>query len=78
MTVPDSSRTVPVSWSQPLVSDDSMGRVSRIRTHLPGQRFSFGTTEVRYRFVDLAGNFAICRFYVSVVLGGKSIMSNKY
>ncbi|XP_071824182.1 hyalin-like [Apostichopus japonicus] len=67
------SLEVPVFWSQPTASDNSLQQVNRISTHLPGHRFPVGRTLVTYHFLDTTGNVAICSFNVSVISGKASI-----
>ncbi len=55
-----------VSWSAPSVSDNC-GRLFLSTTHISGDVFSIGTTQVKYTAEDLCGNTASCTFNVTVV-----------
>ena len=56
-------------WTEPQASDLS-GRVTLVsQTHLSGDFFMEGGTEVNYTFIDGSENAASCRFYVTLTSG---------
>ena len=60
---------VSITWSEPHVTDAS-GIVNLIsRSHQPGERFTEGTTTVRYVFADASENEAACTFDVTSTEG---------
>ena len=64
---------VSIIWSEPHATDAS-GIVNLIsRSYQPGERFSEGTTAVRYVFADASGNEAECTFDVTATVGEVSL-----
>ena len=57
--------TLIVVWIEPTATDNSGLEPERMQTHLPGESFPVGTTNVMYLFQDEAGNQAICAFDVT-------------
>ena len=58
-----------VTWIEPRASDIS-GNVSLAsESHLSGDHFMVGRTEVKYVFRDGSGNEALCTFYVTLNTG---------
>ena len=57
--------TLMVVWREPTATDNSEIEPERMQTHLPGESFPVGTTNVMYLFWDEAGNQAICDFDVT-------------
>ena len=55
-----------VSWEEPTATDNSGVVTLASRDRFPGSFFVVGTTPVTYRFVDGAGNSALCSFDVTV------------
>ena len=53
------------TWSEPVANDNCSG-VTLIGTHVSGDVFPIGTTEVTYTATDIAGNQAFCTFNVTV------------
>ena len=67
---------VSIIWSEPQATDAS-GIVNLIRrSHQPGERFTEGTTTVRYVFADASGNEAACTFDVTATEGRVSCQFN--
>ncbi|PIK61981.1 putative hyalin-like isoform X1 [Apostichopus japonicus] len=60
---------ISVTWDQPTATDDSGLPVIRFRTHLPGESFPLGITQVTYTFTDQSGNSAVCNFNVRIEFG---------
>ena len=58
-----------VSWSLPRAYDNSGTVILQSSTHVPGSSFHLGSTEVSYRFTDLAENVAYCNFTVTIRQG---------
>ncbi|XP_022107734.1 hyalin-like [Acanthaster planci] len=58
--------TTSLTWTEPTATDNSQLPVTRNRTHVPGQAFPIGTTNVIYTFSDSVNNEAICTFMVIV------------
>ncbi len=54
------------TWTEPTATDNSGVTPTVMQSHHPGDTFLVGTTEVTYRFSDMAGNSALCRFTVAV------------
>ena len=55
-----------VTWTEPTAVDNSGGIPTVMRSHMPGETFLVGSTEVTYVFTDQAGNSATCAFLVTV------------
>ncbi|XP_072014221.1 hyalin-like [Amphiura filiformis] len=66
-TIPPGSTLVSVTWPEPIATDNSGMAVLNSRSHQPGDGFNVGVTEVRYVFIDEAGNEATCSFSITVV-----------
>ena len=64
-TVPIGLTSRVVIWSEPTATDNSGMEPTVTQTHLPGDSFSVGTTQVIYTFMDIAGNIAMCSFSIS-------------
>ncbi len=64
-----------VSWNPPTASDNCVG-VGLSTNHLPGERFSVGSTLVTYTATDAAGNQTTCSFNVNVVDNQAPVISN--
>jgi hypothetical protein len=57
----------PVTWTAPLIEDNcGTNGITVESTHLPGDLFPIGETEVTYTATDAAGNSTNCIFTVSV------------
>ena len=63
--VPMGTPTLMVTWNEPTATDNSGLEPDRMQTHLPGESFPVGTTNVIYLFRDEAGNQALCAFDVT-------------
>ena len=62
---------VQLNFDVPRATDES-GTVKMVTaSHLPGEVFPGGRTPVTYVFEDLAGNRAVCTFFVTVYEIGK-------
>ncbi|ELR72159.1 CHU large protein [Fulvivirga imtechensis AK7] len=59
------SGQVEISWKEPL-AQVSCGTVTLESSHLPGELFPVGVTEVEYTAMDNAGQVSSCRFNVTV------------
>ncbi|XP_072016323.1 uncharacterized protein [Amphiura filiformis] len=64
--IPLNSGGIPVTWIEPLATDNSGSVTVASRSRAPGSFFNTGTTQVTYRFVDPSGNAATCSFRVFV------------
>lgn len=53
-----------VSWQQPIAVDDRTSNVIVDGPSVPAGVFLKGTTQLRYRFIDGAGNTAVCEFMI--------------
>ena len=62
-----------VTWVEPTFTS-GLDPVIPISTHRPGDLFPIGTTLVTYLATDLTGSQGICKFYVNVIIKGKSVM----
>ena len=71
MFVPFLSTGTAVSWTEPVVSDNS-GNFDTLQTHASGSFFPVGDTTVTYTFRDAANNEAVCSFVVRVIELGQS------
>ena len=68
-TIEVGTATKRIFWLDPDVSDLS-GFVSLAsQSHFSGNSFLAGKTGIKYIFQDVAGNQAVCQFYVSLTLG---------
>ncbi|ASB48912.1 HYR-like domain-containing protein [Alkalitalea saponilacus] len=56
-----------VYWNEPDAIDNCTDNLTVSRSHVPGDIFPLGDTEVVYTFTDQAGNKATCSFMVTVV-----------
>ncbi|XP_038066521.1 uncharacterized protein LOC119736577 [Patiria miniata] len=65
-TLPAGQSSIPLTWSEPTATDNSQLPVTLNRTHVPGEAFGSGTTDVIYTFSDSVGNQAMCTFMVTV------------
>ena len=65
VTVPMGTPTLMVTWIEPTATDDSGIEPEKMQTHLSGDSFPVGTTNVIYSFQDEAGNQALCTFDVT-------------
>jgi HYR domain/Secretion system C-terminal sorting domain/Domain of unknown function DUF11 len=54
------------SWAVPVVTDNCPGTVTLTASHVPGQQFLVGTTNVTYIARDAAQNTASCSFAIRV------------
>ena len=57
------------NWVEPTALDDTGESPLVIKSHEPGDSFPDRNTTVAYRFIDAAGNLAVCSFMVVVTLG---------
>ncbi|XP_038069618.1 uncharacterized protein LOC119738747 isoform X6 [Patiria miniata] len=65
-TIPFTANDRAVTWSEPVVSDNS-GTVTFVsRTHEPNSRFQPGITTVMYTYRDPSGNTESCSFTVTI------------
>ena len=64
-TVPFGTTSRVVTWTEPTATDDSGMEPAVTQTHLPGDSFPVGTTQVVYTFMDRAGNIAMCSFAIT-------------
>ncbi|XP_072045206.1 hyalin-like [Amphiura filiformis] len=66
MSIEMGETSTSLSWTKPTASDQD-GRVMLLDfTHIPGQIFSIGSTDVDYTYADDSYNVAHCRFAVVV------------
>jgi large repetitive protein len=65
VVIADASCSASVSWSIPDVTDNCE-LASVTSSHVPGQVFSIGSTEVTYTARDARGNISVCKFNVVV------------
>ncbi|XP_072051832.1 uncharacterized protein [Amphiura filiformis] len=65
-TVPFGTTSRVVTWNEPTASDNSGMTPSVMQTHMPGEMFPVGTTQVMYMFTDNAGNMVTCAFSITV------------
>jgi gliding motility-associated-like protein len=61
----DESETALVTWQEPLFTI-ACGSLVIERSHVPGTRFSVGTTQVSYQATDGLGKSASCTFNVTI------------
>ena len=61
-------RRAPVVWNEPVFSDNSGVALTVDRTHAEVNRFSIGTTLIKYTATDKFGNNATC--VIKVVVKG--------
>ena len=61
-----------VPWNEPTATDNSGMIPTVTQSHLPGDSFPVGTTQVTYTFTDMAGNQATCSFSLTI---GKSVLN---
>ncbi len=54
-----------VTWNEPIATDNSGQQPDVIQTHLPGESFNLGSTEVCYIFSDAANNQDSCCFTIT-------------
>ncbi|XP_033625807.1 mucin-17-like isoform X2 [Asterias rubens] len=71
-TVPFGTTSVPVTWDEPTVTDNS-GTVTPSSDRPSGSSFLPGTTSVTYNFVDPTGNSVTRSFNVNVIVLPDSI-----
>lgn len=58
-----------VNWDEPRAEDDIGEVTMTYQSHSSRDAFLVGTTTVIYTWEDTAGNYAECRFYVTVTVG---------
>ena len=63
--VPLGMSTRVVTWSEPVVTDNSNLPPTITQTHQSGDLFPVGITNVMYTFTDGSGNSAMCGFTVT-------------
>ena len=68
--IPFGTTSVNVPWTDPTATDNSGMTPTLTQSHIPGDSFSVGTTQVTYTFTDMVGNQATCTFSVTI---GKSV-----
>ncbi|XP_022082334.1 uncharacterized protein LOC110974776 isoform X2 [Acanthaster planci] len=66
MFVPFQSTGTTVTWTEPVVSDDS-GSFDTVQTRTSGSFFTVGDNTVTYTFRDAAGNEVSCSFVVRII-----------
>ena len=59
-----------IKWTEPEALDASNNVSLVFQSHLSGDNFSLGTTDVSYTFVDESGNAEFCNFTI-VLSSGK-------
>ncbi len=59
-----------MTWTDPVVVDNSNNVTLYVQTHTSGARFAPGTTHVTYIFKDGAANLATCSFDVTIATTG--------
>ena len=64
--LPVGATTLPITWVEPRASDNSGVQPRITRSHIPGDNFPVGTTQVIYTFTDQAGNNDVCLFTITV------------
>ncbi|XP_072169503.1 uncharacterized protein [Diadema setosum] len=74
-TIELGTSSIVVTWIEPTATDNSGVANIQSRTSNSGDRFSPGTTDVIYTFVDGSGNTASCTFTVTV---GTELLSIPY
>ena len=72
LALPVGQTTGQVFWTEPTATDNDGQMPLQSSTHLPGEGFPSGTTQVTYTFLDQALNPSICTF--NVILTGKAII----
>lgn len=58
-----------VTWTSPVVTDNSGLAPTVTSSSIPGSFFLRGTTQVTYTFTDNSGNQVSCSFSVTVIAG---------
>ena len=56
--------TARASWREPTVTDNSGVAPSLVQSHMSGDSFAIGTTDVTYVYTDAAGNTVTCIFII--------------
>ena len=59
--------TATVTWTEPTATDEAT--FTTVRSHVPGESFSIGTTHVAYIYTDRTGKTSACSFSVIVETG---------
>ena len=54
------------TWPEPTATDNSGEIPTVTRSHVPGDRFPVGATEITYEFRDRSGNTATCIFTITI------------
>ena len=55
-----------VSWTEPTAIDNSGLQPTITQSHVPGESFPLGSSQVSYIFKDQAGNQAMCLFMITI------------
>ncbi|XP_033099723.1 uncharacterized protein LOC117103263, partial [Anneissia japonica] len=64
-----------IGWIEPEITDNA-GDPLVERSHIPGTRFSIGTTYVNYTATDSFGNQQVCSFVVTIIDDENPVISN--
>ena len=68
---------VAVSWTEPVVTDNS-GFLTVSSNYQPGDQFPIGETNVTYTATDSSGNINTFSFTVTVSVGGKCFQESDF
>ena len=65
-TLTPGTTSLQVYWIEPTATDNSGIEPTVDKSHVPGDIFAIGITQVIYNFTDHAGNRATCTFTVEI------------
>ena len=65
LTTPFGTFSTIATWAEPTATDDCPGVPMRVQSHISGDDFPVGVTQVTFIFTDAAGNDAFCQFTIT-------------